>query len=83
MNERASISDVRISRIRVYSVVQKVPAFCWSSTMPEVLNTDTNVRLMAENGMHGIRRAQYLYCLVACFCKFLLRAVPFRSSIAK
>ena len=44
----------RITRIRVYTVVQKPPEFSWSPTMPKVLNTDTIVRLTDDSGQDGI-----------------------------
>ena len=43
----------RIVKIQVYAVVQEKPEFSWSPVMPEVLNTDTIVRLTDENGQEG------------------------------
>ena len=44
----------RITRIRVYTLVQKPPEFSWSPIMPKVLNTDTIVRLTDDSGQDGI-----------------------------
>ena len=44
----------QITRIRVYTVVQKPPEFSWSPIMPKVLNTDTIVRLTDDSGQDGI-----------------------------
>ena len=44
----------RITRIRVYTLVQKPPEFSWSPIMPKVRNTDTIVRLTGDSGQDGI-----------------------------
>ena len=44
----------RIVRIQIYAVVQRRPAYSWSPVMPEVLNTDTIVRLTDETGLEGV-----------------------------
>ena len=54
----------RITRIRVYTVMQKPPEFSWSPIMPKVLNTDTIVRLTDDSGQDGIGPAMaILPCL--------------------
>lgn len=43
----------RIVNVQIYAVAQAKPEFSWSPVMPEVLNTDTIVRLTDENGQEG------------------------------
>ena len=43
-----------IDKVQVYSVVQQPPEYSWSPVMPEVLNTDTIVKLTDEHGHVGV-----------------------------
>ncbi|MEM7081716.1 MAG: mandelate racemase/muconate lactonizing enzyme family protein [Pseudomonadota bacterium] len=42
-----------ITRVTVYVVVQSPPEYAWSPVMPEVLNTDTIVKVEDEDGFVG------------------------------
>ena len=43
-----------IDKVQIYSVVQQPPEYSWSPVMPEVLNTDTIVKLTDEHGHVGV-----------------------------
>ena len=45
---------IRIVKIQLYAVKQRPPDYSWSPVMPEVLNTDTIVRVTDETGAQGI-----------------------------
>lgn len=43
-----------IHKIEIYAIVQNKPDYSWSPVMPDVLNTDTVVRLIDEEGHEGV-----------------------------
>lgn len=43
-----------IRHIETYAIVQNKPDYSWSPVMPDVLNTDTIIRLIDENGVEGV-----------------------------
>ena len=43
-----------IDKVQVYSVVQQPPEYSWSPVMPEVLNTDTIVKITDKHGHVGV-----------------------------
>ena len=43
-----------IDKVQIYSVVQQPPEYSWSPVMPEVLNTDTIVKITDEHGHIGV-----------------------------
>lgn len=44
----------QITQIDVFAIAQKTPDYSWSPVMPEVLNTDTIIRITDHEGNEGI-----------------------------
>ena len=44
----------QIVRVDLYTIVQQTPEYSWSPVMPDVLNTDTIIRLTDSDGFEGI-----------------------------
>ena len=44
----------KIKSVQIFTVVQEKPKYSWSPVMPDVLNTDTIIRITDEDGFVGV-----------------------------